>query len=79
MSDYPIISCEELSRRNGKTLPQVWVAYKGLIYDVTTSKLFENGKHYKHESGRDLTKEMEKAPHLDDVMNKFPIVGQLEK
>jgi predicted heme/steroid binding protein len=68
---------EELALRNGKTMPDVWVAYKGLIYDVTRSELFEDGEHYFHSSGCDLTEEMEGAPHLDDVMDEFIVVGKL--
>jgi predicted heme/steroid binding protein len=78
MEEYVSISPEDLAKRNGRVLPEIWIAYKGFIYDVTSSPLFEGGKHYKHESGQDLTKEMEKAPHMDDVMEKFQIVGVLK-
>lgn len=58
-------------------MPVIWIAFKGIIYDVTSSELFKNGKHFRHGTGVDLTEEMEDALHLDDVMNKFPIVGKL--
>jgi ferredoxin-NADP reductase len=48
-----------------------------LIYDVTSSELFKDGKHYFHDTGIDLTVEMKDAPHLEDVMAKFPVVGTL--
>ncbi len=67
----------DLAHRNGCIMPQIWIAYKGNIYDVTESELFENGEHYFHLAGQDLTMEMEEAPHLDDVMEKFPIIGIL--
>jgi CDP-4-dehydro-6-deoxyglucose reductase len=70
-------SSEELLFRNGVNSPEIWVAYKGYIYDVTSSELFKGGKHYFHLTGIDLTAEMENAPHLEDVMARFQIVGKL--
>jgi predicted heme/steroid binding protein len=70
-------STTELLNRDGRKSKEIWVAYKGKIYDVSTSDLFEDGDHYGHLAGRDLTIEMEDAPHLDDVLENFPIVGIL--
>jgi NAD(P)H-flavin reductase/predicted heme/steroid binding protein len=75
--DLAIYTIEELAQRNGRTLPNIWVGYKSLIYDVTTSELFKDGKHYFHDAGKDLTLEMGDAPHMDDVMSRFPVVGRL--
>jgi predicted heme/steroid binding protein len=72
-----IYTNSELSLRNGIHLPDIWVAYKGKIYDVTSSKLFAGGKHYRHSAGMDLTREMEDAPHIDEVFDKFKQVGIL--
>lgn len=74
---HPQYTKQELAHRNGKVLTEIWVAYKGHIYDVTSSELFKDGEHYFHSSGQDLTEEMEAAPHFDDVLNNFPIVGIL--
>jgi predicted heme/steroid binding protein len=68
---------EELSLNNGKSSSTVWIAYKGKIYDVSSSDLFEDGDHYGHLSGQDLTQEMDDAPHFDDVMENFEVVGLL--
>lgn len=70
-------SISELSVRDGRKSKDIWVAYKGNIYNVSSSDLFEDGDHYGHLAGQDLTLEMEDAPHLDDVLNNFPIVGVL--
>ena len=51
---------------------------KGKIYDVTSSELFKGGYHYFHPTGIDLTTDMEDAPHLEDVMDDFEIVGLLK-
>ena len=68
---------KELSLRNGQDMPEIWVAFNGIIYDVTESRLWINGKHYEHWAGQDLTKEMEDAPHTDRVFSKFKQVGVL--
>jgi predicted heme/steroid binding protein len=48
-----------------------------MIYDVSESRLWRNGKHYEHWAGQDLTIELAKAPHSEKVFAKFKIVGTL--
>jgi len=67
----------QLALRNGQDHPEIWVAYKGLIYNVSRSKLWRNGRHYEHWAGQDLTKELKDAPHTDRVFEKFEVVGKL--
>ena len=67
----------QLALRNGQDKPEVWVAYKGKIYDVTKSRLWRDGKHYEHWAGQDLTDELKDAPHLDTVFDKFDVIGKL--
>ncbi len=73
------ITRSELSMQNGEDKEEVWVAYKGMIYDVTKSKLWRSGKHYEHWAGQDLTDEIGDAPHNENVFDKFKIVGKLVK
>lgn len=68
---------QQLALRNGQDKPDIWVAYKGVIYDVTESRLWKNGKHYEHWAGQDLTDELVDAPHTEKVFVKFEPVGQL--
>ena len=68
---------QQLALRNGQDKPQIWVAYKGKIYDVGSSRLWKNGKHYEHWAGQDLTDELPDAPHTDVVFEKFEKVGIL--
>jgi predicted heme/steroid binding protein len=77
MEALPYFTKNQLALRNGQDKPQVWVAYKGIIYDVTHSRLWRSGKHYEHWAGQDLTEELEDAPHTDKVFDRFVIVGQL--
>jgi predicted heme/steroid binding protein len=73
----PTYSKSQLALRNGQDKPEVWVAYKGIIYNVTDSRLWRNGKHYEHWAGQDLTDELKDAPHTETVFEKFDAVGRL--
>ncbi|RYE30602.1 MAG: cytochrome b5, partial [Sphingobacteriaceae bacterium] len=47
-------------------------------YDVTESRMWQNGKHYEHWAGQDLTEELANAPHLDTVFSRFKLIGTLK-
>ncbi|MBB6326192.1 putative heme/steroid binding protein [Algoriphagus iocasae] len=68
---------QQLALRNGQDKPEIWIAYQGVIYDVTHSKMWRNGKHYEHWAGQDLTEELVDAPHNNQVFKKFTAIGQL--
>lgn len=82
MSDHqqalPEFTKSQLALRNGQDKPQVWVALDGVIYDVTDSRLWRNGKHYEHWAGQDLTDELKDAPHTEKVFEKFKAIGILK-
>lgn len=67
----------QLALRNGNDREEIWCAYKGFIYDVSSSRLWRNGKHYEHWAGQDLTKELADAPHNENVFDKFEPIGIL--
>ncbi|MDH4460192.1 MAG: cytochrome b5 domain-containing protein [Flectobacillus sp.] len=67
----------QLALRNGQDRDEIWVAYKGIIYDVSASRLWKNGKHYEHWAGQDLTAELADAPHTATVFEKLQTVGTL--
>ena len=77
MAILPTFTKSQLALRNGQDKPEIWVAYLGTIYDVTTSRLWNNGKHYEHWAGQDLTDELKDAPHTNKVFEKFSVVGEL--
>lgn len=77
MAALPEYSRNQLALRNGQDKPEIWVAYKGKIYDVTESRLWRNGKHYEHWAGQDLTDEFKMAPHTTVVFDKFEAIGIL--
>ena len=74
MKDY---SKSQLALRNGQDRPEIWVAFKGIIYDVSESRLWKDGKHYEHWAGQDLTDELSDAPHTNQVFEKFEPIGKL--
>ena len=76
--ELPSYSKQQLALRNGQDKPEIWVAYQGKIYDVGSSKLWKNGKHYEHWAGQDLTEELPDAPHTATVFEKFEVVGELK-
>ena len=76
MKEYTI---QQLALRNGQDKEEIWVAYDGQIYDVASSRLWKNGKHYEHWAGQDLTNELKDAPHTAQVFSRFPIIGTLKK
>ena len=76
--DLKEYSKAQLALRNGTDKEEIWCAFEGLIYDVTKSKLWRNGKHYEHWAGQDLTEELKTAPHTKNVFDKFKIVGILK-
>ncbi|HRJ28707.1 MAG TPA: cytochrome b5 domain-containing protein [Cyclobacteriaceae bacterium] len=75
--ELPIYTTAQLALRNGQDKPQVWFAFRGMIYEVTESRLWKTGKHYEHWAGQDLTDELKDAPHTDKVFDKFKVIGRL--
>ena len=70
---------QELAKYHGKDGMQAFFAYNGKVYDVTASFLWRNGNHQVlHDAGKDLTDAMAEAPHGDEFIQKFPVVGIYE-
>ncbi len=69
---------DELSRFDGKEGRPAYIAYKGIIYDVTRSRFWKNGSHLtKHAAGNDLTDFLSKAPHGEDKILAMFQVGRI--
>lgn len=70
---------EELRSFNGSQGRPVFIAYKGKVYDVSGSQHWQQGIHQDaHLAGRDVTAEIEGAPHGEEMLERFPVVGELE-
>jgi predicted heme/steroid binding protein len=69
---------EDLSHFDGSEKRPAYVAYKGKIYDVSSSKLWVEGNHVrKHLAGEDLTEALKTAPHGEEKIFQMPQVGDL--
>jgi len=69
---------DELKQFNGRDGKPVYVGYKGKVYDVSASDLWELGSHMdEHYAGQDLTEFMELAPHDEDNILRHPVVDDL--
>lgn len=69
---------EQLAKFNGQDGAPTYIAFKGKVYDVTGSGLWELGEHQgMHIAGADLTMELADAPHDEEVFSRFPVVGNL--
>ena len=68
---------DDLARFDGKNGNPAYVGYKGKVYDVTDSYQWGDGEHLGHVAGKDLTDQMEIAPHGEDVIERMKVVGVL--
>ncbi|MEX0883378.1 MAG: cytochrome b5 [Cyclobacteriaceae bacterium] len=71
------ITKNQLALRNGQDKPDIWIGFRGMIYDLGNSRLWKNGKHYEHWAGQDLTDQLVDAPHTAHVFDKFEPIGYL--
>ena len=70
----------ELAKFDGREGQAAYVAVSGTIYDVTESPRWVAGHHEgAHQAGQDLTEALKTAPHVRAVIERFPVVGKLEK
>ena len=68
----------QTSKYNGKNGNPAYVGYKGKVYDVSDSSFWMEGEHMgMHNAGKDLTDELEMAPHRDENFAKVKLVGEL--
>jgi predicted heme/steroid binding protein len=69
---------EELEECDGKNGKPAYVAYQGKVYDLSQSSLWSGGEHMgMHQAGKDITEELELAPHGEEILERVKIVGKL--
>ena len=73
----PVINRARLALSNGQDRPEIWVAFEGKVYDLTTSRFWKNGHHYEHWAGQDLTEELKDSPHGRRVFEKREAIAVL--
>ncbi|MDO5689103.1 MAG: cytochrome b5 domain-containing protein [Tissierellia bacterium] len=69
---------EELKTYNGRDGNRAYVAVDGIVYDLTDSSLWKDGRHNGFEAGADLTTAIkEESPHGVSKLTGMPVVGKL--
>ena len=69
---------EELRQHNGQDGKPAYIAFKGKVYDVSLSSFWMGGDHLgAHQSGMDLTEEINLAPHGEETLERLKVVGVL--
>lgn len=72
------ITPDQLSQFDGRDGRPAYIGYKGMIYDMSNSRLWKNGSHMvKHHAGSDMTGALPQAPHNEDKVLAMPQVGML--
>jgi predicted heme/steroid binding protein len=67
----------ELQRYNGENGQPVFIAFEGVVYDVSECPKWRTGLHEQlHFAGVDLTRSLRKAPHTSEVF-KRPCVRRI--
>jgi predicted heme/steroid binding protein len=75
-----IVSVSELKRNTGERGSRKFIAYKGIVYDVTDCPKWRLDMHENlHFPGQDLTGELKEAPHEEDVFARpcVIVIGRL--
>ena len=63
-----IFTARELQRYNGERGERIYLAFEGIVYDVTDCPKWRTGFHEQiHFAGLDLTRSIRKAPHTTEV------------
>lgn len=70
MSNEPTFTELQLRRYNGDDGP-MYIAYQGIVYDVSDCPRWRSGLHERlHFPGQDLSAELADAPHKDEVFQR---------
>ena len=78
LTEQKKVTLQELEENNGKNGKPAYIAYKGKVYDVSQSSFWLDGDHLgMHEAGKDLTEELEMAPHREENFQRVKLVGEL--
>jgi predicted heme/steroid binding protein len=76
-----IVTQVELKRSTGERGTRKFIAYHGIVYDVTDCPKWRTDLHEQlHFPGQDLTGELPEAPHKEEVFSRpcVKIIGKLE-
>lgn len=78
LSEGKKFSSDELSKFDGRNGNPTYIAFKGKVYDVSDSSFWLGGDHLgAHQAGKDLTAEIDLAPHGPENLDRVKLVGEL--
>jgi predicted heme/steroid binding protein len=78
LTEQKKVTRQELEANDGKNGKPAYIAYQGKVYDVSDSSFWMEGEHMgMHNAGKDLTEELDMAPHRDENFDKVKFVGEL--
>jgi len=67
-----------LAAFDGKEGRPAYVAHRGRVYDLSGSPLWKEGVHMKHGAGGDMTDVIARAPHGEEKLEPFSVVGRYD-
>jgi len=68
---------DDLKQFDGLNGHPLYVVFKGKVYDLSSSKLWLQGRHMAmHSRTDDLAEAIKKAPHGEDNVYRFPSIGE---
>lgn len=79
---YRMVTVAELRHNSGERSTRKWIAYNGVVYDVTDCPRWGKEMHeHLHFPGQDLSTELIDAPHSESVFTRpcVKIIGRLEQ
>ena len=69
---------EDLAQFDGREGRPALVGFEGRVVDLSGSRMWPGGSHVRrHASGNDLTAALAQAPHGEEKLAAFPVVGTL--
>ena len=78
MTELRKVTKQELEENNGKNGKPAYLVHKGKVYDVSESSFWLDGDHMgMHNAGKDLTEELDMAPHGEENFARVKLVGEL--
>ncbi len=78
MAEPRKITASELAQNDGKNGKPAYIAFQGKVYEVSASPMWLEGDHMgAHQAGKDLTSEIELAPHREETLQRVKQVGVL--
>ncbi len=73
-------STTELQQFDGVDGRPLYIVYKGKVYDLSSSKLWPQGKHMgMHTRSQNLAEAIKSAPHGEDNVFRYPLLGEIEQ